>query len=1771
MKDCRYIVNGDILNEEEFLNYLETQKDILDFFDKNVLLHEVIHPFIDTLQFKYPTEITSIYNSFISTKEGQKLLENVKKTYGYLSPKELEKEVLTRAVQNNIEEKPKSWSKKLIDLIKKLLGINKEISFNTSVKDLADLISEDYVIENGPISSIKQRDIKPLDPLDDSIRKIEAHIKKYEEWKAEGDFYTNRRGGKAIRATRFVQDVLMKSTPYSYNEDQIIKSNAFNDLKKLMKTLSPSIADNPTWTIIKTHILQGYISPEQLKSVIAQDPSLQEFIKKSYNRQRNRLLTEELSKIPGFSDVEKYKKAIDYLYGNKNHGLTDEEIELLYPIRVQFDNTKDPEEYYSNLIKSNNGVWLASSIWMAYEQKHTEELAWKSKVSLFGNLIHKIMENIAQQYKGKIVKEKARLDQVSDEGIKDIIGHLYEKEIEEYKRLKSEILDIFNQEIFPLIEGKMVYSEIKLAQEVELDGNKTLVMGTSDLFVINPDGTHFIIDYKSSLKPAELWNKGKIQAVNYQMMLYSKMAEKTGIAPQSGKLGYSINIPLNVSEKNFEEGERKIKTLSGATLKRKFLNEPLIKPERRDLAKEVKLNQQFGLADKINVYTKQNILPVKEFLKTYFNWEFEESVTVSKEDIDKKVKHYKSPKVRFYVNRFTGKKVYNPYYQPKNEEDKIFRTEEARLKALETYEKDLREYIEQYLPIERNQPLNLSGFINEMQEYEFNKRFSKEKMTKPPKLADLEGWNNKQLNSLTPVLKKYWSQFVNIGTKIEAVWENISTPESLALGIIMMRNRVSGMVEIVNLSQNDLDEQLELNNTRHKKFIKSWVASDSIGGNFLDGEQDANAMLMKANWGNVESIKAFLYLANNPQIGKIGSIVTISPSKDSPPVLKKLTELDREVKKLLKVTPQVNVNMRKTIESYNAYAHKSNAEAEFFELISFYQNHINESFGETGYKQTAIEQIKKYKPQGEEFTFFDENRVSLKEALYNIYQRQNQLRSKSSLSESEQEELAIISKIILAAENIEVYADEADVEQLSVQIDQPDEQRSPLFKKIRDLVIKARTAIKREYNKTFDNVRDVFKKYYEEVGRLKSIVNPEEVYRNLFEYDVDEQGNVFNTLRLRDPDSNTYDYTRFNQSSLTSAEKEFLRGVIKELKRLKQSHIQSNAHKQRAEDIEKFYRELPVIAKGQMSKFAELLGHGDAKEALLAMKKGMEKAFGTPQKNKNSANENSGFKTKFYTFLNAQTSIDSRNQQIQEIGEDIETNVETLLFLTSYNINRENEFNKVLPQIAAIRNLINLSSFSWFKNYPELLNLVDTYVNNNVFGRAGVKEEQEEYAKLVSQVKNMITLSQLGFNVKTASIQLVTSLMSTISTFAGQGSHLLSKKGFIEGLKYAISPMNKHQEFIRQLNLHYDIVNINPETLMYDRRINKSVGNYVSGTMMWMNSIADTTFRKAMWISQAVKDGVIKFENGDISPESAIRLENGKLIYDPTKDERYKDYFKKGPKYEEHKALFEAKVLRARREGTLDPETGMPLYAYDSRELEAKQKLISDTYADMTSENRTWFERTIVGMLWVQFKRFMFSKKNQYITKWDDPIKETRTGEYKILMVDGKPVLDENGNPIEYWEGHLHEGILNTLVKIAVKIANEPFKVFSQGLNLTDFQKRNLKHFASDMGMLLASFLTMYALAYDDEEKEDRDFLDSIATFIFHANRDSTIFAILNEISVNSPFVAFNIIKRFAGGVIGGIIDGNPQDSLESVLRGLGVTRSGLNAYEFVSGDKVFE
>ncbi|MCS7317218.1 MAG: PD-(D/E)XK nuclease family protein [Candidatus Dojkabacteria bacterium] len=1769
MRNCRYIVGNEILTENEFLSYLENQKDILNFFDQSVLLHEVIHPFIDSLQAEFPKELSAVYKSFLTTKEGKETLKFVQENYPHLTPQELEREVLTRGVQRTIHLKPKSWVTRLLNLIKKLLGIQKEISLNSSIKDLADFIENDYVPQSTPIESFRQRNIKPLDPVQDSIQKIENHIKEYQDWRPDGNVYRNSLGLTAMRATRFVQEVMMKDTPYSYNEQEIIKSNAFNEFKKLINKLSGGrLIQNPTWAMIAAFIQQGNVTRAQLLNAINESKELQELIRRSNERAINKIINEILPQIWFIkTDPSKLQKAINFLKTGK--GLTEEEASELNSLLPVFDAS--PIDYYNKVISSEEPVKIASAIWTALEQKYAEEMNWKSKVALVGTVVHKIMENIAKQYQGKTVEQPVDLIKVSDEGIKELLGDLYDKERAEYERIKAEMVSVFNEQIYPLIKGKRVYSEVKLAQSVELDGKPVLIMGTCDLFVINPDGTHFIIDYKSSLKPSELWNMGKIQAVNSQMLLYSKMAEKIGIAPQPGKVGYSINLPLNLSANNFEPRENKIKTLAGIEIKRKFKNEPLLKPERRNPAQDFKLNQQFGLADKKNIYTKQNILPIRQFLKTYFNWELEDSVVVSDEDIEKQVRYLKSSKVKFYINKFTGKKIYNPYYEPKNEKDNPFKTAEARQKAMETYEKNLREYVRQYLPIERNQPVNLVGFIEAMQEYEFQQRFGLEKIVKAPRLADLEGWNNKQLNTLHPVLRKYWNQFVTIGSRIEPVWENISTAESLAVGIILMRNRVSGLIEVVNLSQNDLNERLQLNYTKHRRFIKSWVASDSIGGNFLDGEKDAQAMLMRADWGNVESIKVYLYLANNPQLGQIGSIVTISPTKDSPPVIKRLTELDREVKKLIKLTPEVSIDLRKTIEQYNAYQHKTGADAEFVELINFYQEHISEAFGETGYRQTAIEELKKYKPKDPNVNFLDENRVSLKESLHQIYQRQQQLRNKINLSESEQQELIIISRIILAAENIEVYADEADIEQMTVQFVQPDEQRSPLFKKVRDLVLKARTAIKREYNKTFDNVRDVFRKYYNEVGRFRTIINPREIYQNLFEYDIDEQGNVYNTLRLRDPDSETYDYKQFGQTALTSAEKEFLRGVIKELKRLKQSHLQSNAGIFRKDDMDRFYRELPIVGRNQLSRFAELIGKGDPKEALLAMRTSIENAFVKQQSSRKDANDNSGFKTKFYTFLNAQTSLDSRTQQIIELGDNIETNVETLLFLASYNINRENEFNKVLPLIAAIRNLINLSSYSWFKNYPELLNLLDTYVNNNVFGRTGIRDEQEEYARLVNKIKTGVTLFQLGYNIRTSAMQLTTSMLSTITAFAGQGSHLLSKSGFIDGLKIAISPLEKHQEFIHLLNSHYDISNINPESLLYDRRISKSIGNYLSTSMMWMNAIPDMIFRRAMWISQAVKDGVIKFENGDISKDSAIRVENGKLIYDPTKDERYKDYFTKGPKYEEHKALYEAKVIRAKKEGTIDPETGYPMYAYDSRELEAKQKIISDTYADISSENKTWFERTIIGMLWIQFKRFMLSKKNQYITRWEDPVKETRTGQYKILMIDGKPALNENGEPIEYWEGHLHEGILNTLIKVAVKIANEPLRVLKQGLELSDFQKRNLKHFASDVALTLATMLLAYGLAYDDEDEKDKSFLESIAVFLYHAHRDSTIFAILNDVSVNSPFVAFSIIKRFAAGVFGGILNGKPEESLEAVLRGVGVTRSGLNIYEFVSGNKVFD
>jgi hypothetical protein len=1713
MKNCYYILNDTTYTLDQVIDYINNNLDFVGQLDNNILLHEAIHPFIDEIYDKDEKSIKKIYNSYIMTTEGKQVLSYVQLNYPYLSGKELIAEVLTRGVHEEVKKDrpPKSWFLRLMDVIKQWLGIEQDLSKFTTINDLAVYLDESFQAKRKKgIDSFRRRSI---DNLSNVVKKINDIITSNQKMKLKGTEESSvyvKDGKTYERVSNFIKDMFLE-TSQEYNEEEYIDAESYNKLTKIVPDLF--YFENGKYK---------FNNSLEVRSKTAK------FIA-DYNK-----WVEEVKKDPDISDS--VKKTVSKIK------ITDFNVKSKDIIGDSIAITKRMQNQLKQYVKA--------------------DLQWKKNISLVGTAVHKgfevIITSMGNSFNRNITKEEVfealtSLDElpVQDDGTKKF------KDIDDLESFKSLIADTFLTRVLPVIpkDAVHVYPELKITGVGDTGlGN---VAGTIDLLVIDSKGDAHIIDYKTSLKPREFWSKSKDKAVQAQMATYAHMLAENGINVSTIT---PIPIQLTVNHTNVDKGV--ITSFKNLQLDNKSgvdVAPRNIKTLGTYRNMQHQLNSRYGtpLLNKGEVSIKNK--PIRNFMKKYFNYE---SLTDDPDDIAKqKAKKKERAMAKGYFFNAIERKV-------------------IRSQDVNDYEKLLDDYLEYTYSQKQDYGLLLSNYFNMMQIYSLQNRF------RPDQLNSQYTYNNKPMPEpsfdftgdyddseyrkvFNSAFSKYWSEFkaeYDPTTKhvtYVPLWTDVSTPESLELGIVMMLNTETNVIDFLNLHPKPNEDRDILNNTSFSSMpiFGEKVSSGSIAGNFLNAEQDNMYNLMDARYGNIEAIKTYLFIINQKfnSDRKIGSIVSISNQVTSKPTIMSITKVDRDVKKLIEVSGETT-DMDDAIKSYNSYANRQSVRDRIIDIYSFYQSRFigvsNIGAPRAAFQYKLLNNLKA-KPGQSVGTLNINN--SIDNNFYNdIVQRQQELerqRMEGRVTEEDLYELKLLNELILTVGNIELYADEGDMSRLSKSITPPDEVRSPMFQSIRSIVLNMRQRFKMAYNKYFDKIREEFAEYYKEKGKLTSLTTSNH-FNNLYEYEEIEAPDgtikIRNTFRLRDPYDQNYDYKKFNQTELTNAERNLVSKMIENLREMRADD--------NLDDVT--VRELPLIEKSASAKFAESVKKGNFKEALLSFKNSFNETIAAQNENERSIDDNNVFKAKIKSSMMYQKDPKNRQKMLDETQQDQwETDIESLYLWANYQENKTREWNKSLPQIMAARSMISMSNFVWHKNFPEITDLMDTFIRTNVFGKAGLKEEEEMLARNISAFKSAVTLQQLGLSARTSFIQLLSTMFSTLPILnGGIGSDRVTRRGVMKAMRFVFNPDN--EEFLLQLRLKYNMDNMNVESMLYARRQQITGMAWASSNMMWFNAIGDQKFREIMFIAQMIHDGVIDIEGGVVTDQSSVYLDGKELVYDYTKDKRYANMDVDS----DQRAMFEFRSKLAKEQGTYDYDNDKPTIAYTFEELRSKHKLLNDAYADMTSENKSVFEKSVWGILFFQFRKWIQSKKNLYYTDFNNPIKTLAdAGEWVIVKdKDGNILRDEQGNPIVRWQGRLHEGILNTLFKVTKSLIEDPANILNTLKGLQDFQKRNLKHLANDLGLLLFLLLLKELFSWE-EEKKDRDALDSLLSLTYSTMADSTIFAIASDVSVNSPFVMVSILKRTVEGIFGNLLEGDFAGSGESLLRSFGISRSIMQISEIVT------
>jgi hypothetical protein len=246
---------------------------------------------------------------------------------------------------------------------------------------------------------------------------------------------------------------------------------------------------------------------------------------------------------------------------------------------------------------------------------------------------------------------------------------------------------------------------------------------------------------------------------------------------------------------------------------------------------------------------------------------------------------------------------------------------------------------------------------------------------------------------------------------------------------------------------------------------------------------------------------------------------------------------------------------------------------------------------------------------------------------------------------------------------------------------------------------------------------------------------------------------------------------------------------------------------------------------------------------------------------------------------------------------------------------------------------------------------------------------------------------------------------------------------------------------------------------------NKNV--FTSHHGFWMNWLTDYSVRGVVAAAQMIKDGSI----------DAYTMKNGELVYDESKDPRWK---KENGK--EMKDFIKGRLIEQGYMTSLDEKMPRGMENKEARFL----KTLADDYiiGSMDDATKTKLSRTTIGRPFMQFRSFLPNKIHRYF------------GSEKYATAEGKWTSKTNpdGKIETVWEYNTAEGIFGSMSNIIKDLRANKYKSFKEWSDNTPaHDKQNAAKLVYDLVVGSAMYMLYSGLTqidWDDEEEGTQNLIE---------------------------------------------------------------------------------
>lgn len=498
-----------------------------------------------------------------------------------------------------------------------------------------------------------------------------------------------------------------------------------------------------------------------------------------------------------------------------------------------------------------------------------------------------------------------------------------------------------------------------------------------------------------------------------------------------------------------------------------------------------------------------------------------------------------------------------------------------------------------------------------------------------------------------------------------------------------------------------------------------------------------------------------------------------------------------------------------------------------------------------------------------------------------------------------------------------------------------------------------------------------------------------------------------------------------------------------------------------------------------------------------------------------------GFYEMYDTY--SRHSPEFKARMIQEHGINyFEFNLDTIAHRLIFNKIRKHIFDQVFPVTNAYAWWLKFDAAKTNDKIENHLKYMYDQIKLAAYGEHIIDPEFKDLSIGQAMMKRISTFAMLAFRPILMAKELTIGTFKNITLAATQmyGKDVFTLKDLTKAYGKMLTIDKRFtQEFnlINRLNHLYRFSNMDAGTIAMktqtDRHgvLMRGLGRYMYAS----NTVPDDYNRVVLFVAKMLHEGSY----------DAHYMENDELMYDPTKDKRFEYYFSEREKYRKSKTEFgvasnDTKYNEQRRKylflinelnkdsalfGKKLTENDLANKAYPDIERDSFKSFTDMAYGYYDKDSQQQASNLWWGQTWLQFMQFWpgkmkmwfgkpteksgedsaWGKVNQLTTVTEDgqevPVwRETYTKEDG--STDVRPTIENTGDPWIHWEGTYFEGLayssLHTLRNIAT-------------LNFSDIKnnpERNARVlFAIEDAIFMYIMFSLFALMFGTLKKENPD------------------------------------------------------------------------------------